>query len=105
MTLPDFLVEWPDNEIMLRGHRISLYHVISRHQEGMGVDALHEWYPTLERGLIHKVLDFYHANRAEIDDYVEKERQEFARQAAAHPPMDVDALRRRAGERERLAGG
>ena len=28
MQLPDFLTVWPANEIMTKGHRISLYHVI-----------------------------------------------------------------------------
>ena len=71
MNLPDFLTEWPFGEIMVAGHRIGLYHVISRYKEGMNVDQLHDWFDTLEPELIQKVLDFYHANQAEVDRLVQ----------------------------------
>jgi uncharacterized protein (DUF433 family) len=105
MTLPDFLTVWPEDEIMIKGHRISLYHVIDYYQQGMNLAQLHEWYPTLEPELIQKVLDFYHANKDEVDAYVAREREYFARQAAAAPRVDYEAMRRRAEERKRAAGG
>ena len=46
------------------------------------LEQLHEWYPTLEPELIQKVLDFYHANRDEVDAYVAKERDHFAAKIA-----------------------
>ena len=101
MTLPDFLVVWPDDEIMVKGHRISLYHVISEYQKGKTLDELRDWYPTLEPELIQNVLDFYHTNQAEVDEYVEKERQEFLRQEALYPRMDWEAMRQRLEEKKR----
>ena len=34
VNLPDFLTEWPFGEIMIKGHRIGLYHVIRRYKDG-----------------------------------------------------------------------
>jgi hypothetical protein len=47
MNLHVFLTEWPDGEIMLTGHRISLYLAVSRYKEGLSAEQLHECYPTL----------------------------------------------------------
>ncbi len=105
MNLPDFLTVWADREIMLTGHRIGLYSVIARYQEGMNVEQIHETYPSLEPELIQKVIDFYQANKAEVDHYVAETRAELDRQEAAAPRVDYDALRRRAEQRKRAAGG
>jgi uncharacterized protein (DUF433 family) len=52
MNLLDFLTERPDTNIVVTGHRITLYHVICRYMEGMVVERIHEEYPTLEPELI-----------------------------------------------------
>ena len=39
MTLPDFLCD-DDGEIRLRGHRIGLYHVVARYNEGYSAEML-----------------------------------------------------------------
>jgi uncharacterized protein (DUF433 family) len=105
MNLPDFYTEWPFGEIMLTGHRIGLYHVISRYKDGMNVEQIHDWYPTLEPELIQKVLDFYQTNQAEVDAYMASVRAELERQEAAAPRVNYDELRRRAEQRKRAAGG
>jgi magnesium chelatase family protein len=71
----------------------------------MNVEQIHDWYPTLEPELIQKVLDFYHANQAEVDGYVAFVRAELERQEAAAPRVDYDELRRRAEQRKRATGG
>lgn len=86
MDLPEFLVDHPDGEIRLTGHRIGLYHVIGRYQEGYSPEMLHEEYPTLPLALIHKVIAFYLENQAEVDGYVSAYRAELERQEAAHQP-------------------
>jgi uncharacterized protein (DUF433 family) len=95
MKLPPFLTEWPGNEIMLNGHRISLYHVISSYNDGMSVKQLQEEYPTLAPALIQQVLAFYYKNQAEVDDYVADYRAELDRQAAAAPRANLEELRQR----------
>jgi uncharacterized protein (DUF433 family) len=99
MKLPEFLTEWPDGEIVLTGHRISLYHVVSDYRQGASPEQLHEDYPTLPFELIQKVLAFYKENKREVDDYVTRYREELDRQyaeyVAAGRGIDWDELRRR----------
>jgi uncharacterized protein (DUF433 family) len=95
MNLPEFLVEWPDGEIMLRGHRIGLHHVIVYRREGYSAEQLHEQFPTLPIELIRDVLAFHDANRAEVDAYVDRCREEIDRQEAAAPRVSWDELLRR----------
>ena len=88
MQLPDFLTVWPFGAIVIKGHRIGLYHVIRRCKDGMTAEQLHEWYPTLERELIEKILDFYHANRNEVETYLTEVEAEMDRNYAATPRRD-----------------
>jgi uncharacterized protein (DUF433 family) len=105
MNLPDFLTEWPFNNIVLTGHRIGLYHVIIAYKEGMNVERIHEEYPSLEPALIQKVLDFYHANQAEVDAYIDEVRAELDRQYASTPRrINGEELRRRYEEKKRAGG-
>jgi uncharacterized protein (DUF433 family) len=83
MDLPDFLALWPNDEIVLTGHRIGLYSVIDRHQRGRSVEEIHAEFPTLETELIRKVLAFHASHQAEVDAYVSKYRADLDRQEAA----------------------
>ena len=99
MKWPDFLTEWPCGEIMLTGHRISLYHVMSHHREGYTADMLHERFPTLSLDHIENVLAFAREHQAEVDEYVTRYRQELDRQyaeyIAAGRGINWEELRRR----------
>jgi uncharacterized protein (DUF433 family) len=99
MKLPDFLTQWPDGEIMLTGHRISLYHVMSHHKEGCTAEMLRELLPTVSLDHIEKVLAFARKNQAEVDAYVTRYRGELDRQyaeyVAAGRGLDWDELRKR----------
>jgi uncharacterized protein (DUF433 family) len=102
MQLPDFLMEVPYGEILLAGHRIGLYHVLSCYKEGYSVEQLHEQYPTLEPELIRQVIAFYHANKPEVDAYLDREQAEIDRQRAAAPRrIDWAELQRRMEARRR----
>src|SRR5207245_184177 len=101
MNLPEFLTMWPFNNIVLTGHRIGLYHVIVAYKQGMDVARIHEEYPSLEPELIRKVLNFYHANQAEVDAYIARAQADIDRQERSLPRMDWEALRKRAEERKR----
>jgi uncharacterized protein (DUF433 family) len=86
MNLPDFLVDSPDGEIRLTGHRISLLHVVDRYNEGMNAEAIAVEYPTLALAHIHKTLAFYLENRAEVDAYVAECHEHIDRFMAAYVP-------------------
>jgi uncharacterized protein (DUF433 family) len=83
MTLPDFLRCDEYGEIFLAGHRITLYHLVKDYDDGCSAETLAAAYPTVTLALVHKVLGFYLENKAEVDNYVEKTRQEIDNQANA----------------------
>jgi uncharacterized protein (DUF433 family) len=85
MNLPEFLVDHSDGEIRLTGHRISLYDVISFHQEGYTAERLHERFPSVPLPLICQVLDFYRENLDEVDAYVAECEAELERLRASGP--------------------
>jgi len=97
MQLPDVLHE-QDGEIRVKGHRISLYHIVTAYNEKwIGAEAMVFYYPTLSLDEIRKVLDFYHANRAEVDEYVRACKAESRRQEALYSgrgPTREELLRR-----------
>src|SRR5262245_2055180 len=96
MTLPDFLTEWPGNEIVLTGHRIGIYTIIRCYREGYTAAQMAEEFPTLPLELIEKVLAFYLANRPEWDRYADEYRAEIERQAAMpRKGPTMEELRRR----------
>jgi uncharacterized protein (DUF433 family) len=99
MKLPEFLTEWPFGEIVLTGHRIGLYEVMSYHRDGYRAEMLHELFPTLTLDLIENVLAFARENQVEVDAYVDHRQAECDRQYAEHlakgRTLDWDELRRR----------
>ena len=102
MNLPEFLVDHPDGEIQLAGHRIGLYTVIRLAKEGRSPDEIHAELPTLETDLIRRVIAFYHANLPEVDRYVDQYAAELDRLAALPPRgPSLDVLRQRLEERRR----
>lgn len=86
MHLPDFLMQGDCGEIRLTGHRIDLMHVVDYHNAGHSPEQIHQEYPTLPLKLINEALDFYRANRAEVDAYVARCHEEIARQYANYRP-------------------
>jgi uncharacterized protein (DUF433 family) len=70
MNLPDFLTLSSMDEIRVTGHRIDLYLLTQKYNEGHTAEMLQCEYPTLSLALIHKVIAFYLENRADVDTYV-----------------------------------
>jgi uncharacterized protein (DUF433 family) len=100
MTLPDFLTEWPGNEIVLTGYRINLYAVVSRYNEGLSPEMIVDYYDTVPLDHVQKVIAFYLENRAEIDAYVAEYKAELDRQFAQGRRIDFDALLKKFAERD-----
>jgi uncharacterized protein (DUF433 family) len=96
MNLPDFLAETAEGEIRLTGHRIGLFHLIRRYNDGYSPEMLVCQYPTLSLAVVHKVIAYYLENRAAVDRYVAACAAELARQQEANPQrLDISALRAR----------
>ena len=100
MRLPDFLTQLPDGEIRVTGHRIGLYHLIQRYNEGDSAEMLASRYPTLPLSLVHKVLAYYLENQSEVDAYVAACSAAIDGQQQAASKLDLDALRRRLAKQE-----
>src|SRR5262245_39441947 len=100
MDLPDFLTRWPNGEIVLTGHRIGLYSVIDRYQQGCTPDEIHNEFPTLVPDLIRDVIAFRESHPAEVDAYVAQYRADLDRQEAASEPSPAALrVRRRVAEK------
>ncbi len=95
MPLPDFLEE-SDDEIRVPGHRITLYHVLTKFNEGMSPEEIVLQLPTLKTSTVYKIVGFYLDNQPEIDAYLTEYRNALDAQAAgAKPgPSKAELLRR-----------
>jgi uncharacterized protein (DUF433 family) len=103
MNLPDFLTRLPDGEIRVTGHRIGLYHLVLRYNEGESAEMLACRYPTLPLWLVHKVVAFYLQNRSDVDAYAEVCSAAIEEQERGAASFDFDALQRRLAEQKALA--
>src|SRR5687767_9663637 len=95
MQLPEFLAQSADGEIRLAGHRIGLYHLVQRYNEGHSAEMLASHYPTLPLALVHKVLAFYLDNQLEIDAYIATCSTAMEQQQQGSQRLELNALRRR----------
>jgi uncharacterized protein (DUF433 family) len=86
MNLPPFLIDHPDGEIRLVGHRINLYTIVRCYKEGMTPERMVLEFDTLSLDEIRKVVAFYEQNRAEVEPYIEAYRAELDRQYAEYKP-------------------
>jgi uncharacterized protein (DUF433 family) len=98
MSLPDFLRLDPEGEIFLQGHRITLYHVLSRVHAGLSPNEIVALFPTLDLELVNRIIKYYDSNRAELDQYLERIRMKLERQEAAGRRVDSAKLRQRFSE-------
>lgn len=102
MEIPQFLTKTPDGEILLKGHRVGLFHVLHYYNEGYSPEMLVGQFPTLPLALIHKVIAFYLENRDDADAYVAGCRNELDRQRqASRRQLDYQTLRERLASREK----
>lgn len=109
IELPEFLERRGDEEIYLKGHRITLEEVCFYYDEGCTAEMLRERFPTLPLVLIHKVIVFYLENRDAVQDYLSEcqaaRDANFERwQSAPRPTPDAAQLRKRLQARQASSG-
>lgn len=95
IQLPDFLSQSADGEICLAGHRIGLYHVVRRYDDGDSAEMIASRYPTLPLALVHKVLAYYLDNQSEVDRYLLSCAAAIDQQRQGSGTLDLGALRQR----------
>ena len=105
MNLPDFLSQDKYGFIHLTGHRIGLRHVVDLYNDDYSPEMILDHLPTLTLAIIYHVLAFYLENRAEVDAYIARCREEIDRQASApQPGPDFAELRRRMETKRKAEG-
>ena len=86
MDLPDFLIQDPDGEICLRGHRIRAIEVAALYDKGLSAEAIAlDYFPTIPLPLIHKVIAFFLENEVEIRRMIRENAEAMARLEASTP--------------------
>jgi uncharacterized protein (DUF433 family) len=95
VALPEFLTRTVDGEILVTGHRIGLYHLIARYNEGESAEMLASRYPTLPLALVHHIIAYYLDNQADVDAYIADCSNAIAQQRSAAHSADVNSLRQR----------
>ncbi len=96
MSLPDSLTRDRYGEIRLKGHRIGLFHIVFFFNRGETAGAMASRFPSLPPELINRVIDFYTANKNEVDAYVAACQAEIDEQRAAAPAgPSLSELRKR----------
>src|SRR5260370_28266027 len=65
MDLPGYL-QHADGEIRVTGHRIGLFHVVDRYQDGYSPEMIGEELAALPLALIHRVIAFYLENQHDV---------------------------------------
>jgi uncharacterized protein (DUF433 family) len=105
MTVPDFLCTTDEGEILLRGHRIGLFHVVRLYNAGYSPEMLVCQYPTLPLALVHKVIAFYLDHRDEVDQYVARSELELAEERECGKHLALSDLRARLESLHEVAAG
>jgi uncharacterized protein (DUF433 family) len=100
MQLPEFLTQSPDGEIRIVGHRIGLFHLLQRYNEGESAEMLAARYPTLPLSLVHRVLAFYLDNQSDVDAYLVDCAAAMDEQQQSTQKLDLNALRSRLAKSE-----
>jgi uncharacterized protein (DUF433 family) len=70
------LVHDEHGRIQVRGHRIFLEYIAWCVRNGDTVEWIHEGYPSIPLSELHAILAYIHANRSEVDAYLDRRRLE-----------------------------
>ena len=71
-------VEQREEVYWIAGTRVSLDSIVYAFLEGMSPESILHCFPVLNLEQIYGAITFYLGHRAEIDDYLEKAKAEFA---------------------------
>ncbi|HRI14790.1 MAG TPA: DUF433 domain-containing protein [Verrucomicrobiota bacterium] len=67
----------------LRGHRVPVHRIAGWWRLGLSLEEIGEKVPSLGPAEIHAALAYYHLNRAEIEGYLEEDREALGSVAAS----------------------
>jgi len=95
--LPDFLEHIKPSAVRVRGHRVSLEHIVDAFEAGYTAESIATFFPTIKLATIYAVIAFYLANQEDVRAYVEEGERDFEAFMKAHPSKGptLEELRRR----------
>lgn len=93
--LPPILHE-AGGEYRVRGHRISLYHIVSAYQDKwIGPEMMVFHFPSLSYDEIRAVFEFYRANYAAVEDFRKRYKAALDDMYAGLEGVNISVLRAR----------
>ena len=96
LMTPNYVEQTPEGVWKVCGSRVSLDSVLAAYLSGLSPEGTQEAFPSLSLEAIHGCLAFYLRNRADLDAYLQRERDNFEAQrramAVTNQPM-IERLR------------
>ena len=96
LTTPTYVEQTSEGVWKVCGSRVSLDSVLATYLSGLSPEGIQEAFPSLSLEAIHGCLAFYLRNRADLDAYLQRERDNFEAQrralAVTNQPM-IERLR------------
>ncbi len=96
----DNLVDRRDGSYYIAGSRVSLASIIYEHKDGSSVETILENFPTLSIPQINAAVEFYQANRLEVETYLRDSEASWKTLEESALPLDP-ALQQRIDEAKR----
>jgi len=62
--------------IRVTGSRVTIDILVARYWQGHTFEEIHEGFPSVSVEAIQKIINWYLANRSEVDEYLRKENEE-----------------------------
>lgn len=96
LMTPNYVEQTSEGVWKVCGSRVSLDSVLAAYLSGLSPEGIQEAFPSLSLEAIHGCLAFYLRNRADLDAYLQRERDNFEAQrramAVTNRPM-IERLR------------
>lgn len=103
LTMPNYVEQTPEGVWRVSGSRVTLDSVLAAYLSGLSPEGIQEAFPSLSLEAIHGCLAFYLRNRAEMDAYLQREREHFEAQRRAMEAQNQPLVERLRAARSSIA--
>ena len=88
--MSDAYIEQRDDAYMVAGTRVSLDSIVYAFLSGQSAEAIAQAFPVLSLEQVYGAITYYLAHRDDVDQYLDRRRQDFA--AARHAAREADPM-------------
>lgn len=92
--MPQEVVEKREKGYYIRGSRIALDSIVYPWRQGSTVEEIQRAYPSLDAREVKEAVEFYLANRAAVDAWIEESEREEGRMQAESKAVYPDLIER-----------